>query len=71
MSSCGATNANARLTEEQVAAMRSAYTGRRGSLAALGREFGVTAGQVSAIVRGKAWKPARPRVELVLTAIGD
>ena len=41
------------LTDDQVAEIRSRYTGKRGELAALSREFGISANHVSWIIKGK------------------
>lgn len=48
----GDTGWQARLTDAQVAEMRSRVTGKRGEQAALAREFGVSQATVSLIVRG-------------------
>ena len=41
-----------KLTDAQVTQIRSAYTGERGQQARLAEQYGVTAGQISLIVRG-------------------
>lgn len=48
----GERNHNARLTNDQVSAIRSRYTGKRGEQSALAREYGVTPQLVQLIVRG-------------------
>lgn len=51
----GESNGFARLTEDDVRAIRTRYTGARGEMTALAREFGVTLTNVSLIVKRKAW----------------
>ena len=50
----GETNPAARLTDAQVAEIRTRYTGRRGELSALAREYGCHRTNVLAIVRGRS-----------------
>lgn len=45
----------ARLTPEQVASIRSRYTGKRGELSHLAAEFGVSRPHVARIVSGRSW----------------
>jgi hypothetical protein len=50
----GATNGRAKLTENDVLAIRAAYTPRKGG--ALARFYGVTRTQISSVVTRKAWR---------------
>lgn len=52
----GEANGFAKLTEEAVAAIRRRYVPGEVRQADLAEEFGITQGQVSAIVRGVRWK---------------
>lgn len=45
----------AKLTQDQVRAMREQYTGARGEITALARRFGVSIAQASKILGNKAW----------------
>jgi hypothetical protein len=47
---------NAILTEDDVRAIRLAYTGKYGCLAALGRQYGVHEDTIGAIIRRRNWK---------------
>jgi hypothetical protein len=41
-----------KLTDEQIAKLRSSYTGARGEQTALARQYGISQGYVSMLVRG-------------------
>jgi hypothetical protein len=45
------------LTAEQVLAIRASFTGQRGDILRIAREFGVSHAQVSRIIHEKSWKP--------------
>lgn len=51
----GSRNPRAKLSEEQVATIRSSYTGRYGEKSAIARQYGVSTGQVSKILLGHVW----------------
>jgi uncharacterized protein (DUF433 family) len=51
----GEAHGGAKLTERQVLAIRTRYTGAYGQQTALGREYGVSQNLISKIVRGEAW----------------
>ena len=51
----GEENSNAKLTEEAVRDIRSAYTIGRLSLGTLGAQYGVTGANIRAIVKRKTW----------------
>ena len=55
----GERNGNAVLTDADVQAIRTAYTGRHGEKAALGRRYGVSAAAIGSILRGRGWKHVR------------
>lgn len=57
-SAAGEKNGRAKLTAEQVAEIRTRYTGARGEQTALAREYGVSPGQVWAIVNARSWPVA-------------
>jgi len=44
------------LTEQQVIEIRAKYTGERGELTALGKEYGVDYSTISLIVKRKHWR---------------
>jgi hypothetical protein len=46
---------SAKLTGDQVAEIRSRYTGERGEQSSLAREYGVSFSTIHYIVHGKAW----------------
>lgn len=51
----GERNKAAKLTDEQVRAIRAEYTGRHGQQGELACKYGVTAARINHIVNGKAW----------------
>jgi hypothetical protein len=51
----GAANPNARLTPTQVDAIRSSYTGKHGDAMRISREYGISSGHVSKILKGHSW----------------
>ena len=51
----GEANNKAKLTAEQVIELRSRYTGVRGSLASLAREYGISPTAAMAIIKRKTW----------------
>ena len=55
-----ARSASAQLSEEQVRAIRAAYTGKRGEQAALARQYGVHWVTVFDIVHRKTWADIEP-----------
>jgi hypothetical protein len=52
----GEDHQNSILTNQIVLALRSRFTGKRGEIAALAREFGLNDGTVSGVVNDKSWK---------------
>lgn len=52
----GEKNVRAVLTEKDVREIRSAYTGKYGELTRMGKQYGVTAQMIYAIVNRKSWK---------------
>ena len=56
----GERNGNAILTEENVIAIHSAYTGSRGEITKMANSFGVHRSAVSLVIRGKNWKHLLP-----------
>lgn len=44
------------MTAEKVLAARAAYSGKRGEIPALAREYGISAPAMSAILKGQHWK---------------
>lgn len=53
---CGERNHWSKLNNDKIKAIRYRYTGARGELGLLAREYGVTAANISAIVRRKTWQ---------------
>jgi hypothetical protein len=51
----GVRNGSARLTEDDVRTIRARYTGKRGDMTRIGREYGMGSGSVSRILSGKRW----------------
>lgn len=51
----GEINPHAKLTEAAVRAIRARYTGKRGDLASLGREFHVTVQTIHKVIHGRTW----------------
>jgi hypothetical protein len=61
----GSKNGMSILTEERVLEIKKAYTGKRGQIAALARQYGVSETLVRRIVKGYAWThvcPSSPTV---------
>jgi hypothetical protein len=56
----GVHNSRARLTEDQVIAIRQKFTGIRGQLSALGREYGMPPTAIFEIVNNKVWTHLPP-----------
>ena len=52
----GSDHHSSKLTEEDVLAIRSRYTGRRGEQRRLADEYGVGPDQISRIINGKRWR---------------
>ncbi len=55
----GERNPKAKLNTDQIIEIRRRYTGRRGQLSGLGREFGVNPSQIQKIVRNEQWRNVR------------
>jgi hypothetical protein len=51
----GSGNGRAKLTDDDVIAIRRAFTGRYGQQSELAREYGVTSAQVSKVVKRQTW----------------
>lgn len=51
----GETNPKAKLTADQVAAIRASATGRYGERSAIARQWGISTGHVSKILKGDVW----------------
>jgi len=51
----GSQHGMAKLTEEAVRAIRAAWTGRRGQLAELARQYGVWPGTIEFVVKKQTW----------------
>jgi len=51
----GEKNGGAKLTTDQIAAIRTEYDGRWGAFARLGRKYGVAGWTISLIIKGKTW----------------
>lgn len=61
----GEQHPNAKLTDEQVRQLRSIKASQGITNAALGRQFGVSASQVSMICAGKRWAPSQTKEQIV------
>lgn len=52
----GDLNPRAKLTSQQAAAIRSAYSGKRGQQTTLARQYGVSIALIRAVLAGTVWK---------------